>query len=67
MGLFLNISFDATGGSNKLRLFINSFVKKLLFHSIRRVETQSIRDMAMGSIARLPHQATSSPKLWLSR
>jgi hypothetical protein len=36
-------------------------------HSIRRVEIRSIRDVAMGSIARLSHQATSSPKLWLSR
>jgi hypothetical protein len=36
-------------------------------HSRRRVEIQSIRDVAIGSIARLPHQATSSPKLWLSR
>jgi hypothetical protein len=36
-------------------------------HSIRRVETQSIRDVATGSIARLSHQATSSPELWLSR
>src|SRR5216684_2931323 len=36
-------------------------------HSMRRVEIQSIRDVATGSIARLTHQATSSPKLWLSR
>ena len=28
---------------------------------MRRVETQSIRDVATGSIARLSHQATSSP------
>ena len=32
-------------------------------HSIRLVETQSIRDVARGSIARRSHQATSSPKL----
>jgi hypothetical protein len=37
------------------------------FHSMRRVETQSIRDVAIGSMARLSHQVTSSPKLWLSR
>ena len=36
-------------------------------HSIRRVATQSIRDVAMGSIASLSHQAASSPELWLSR
>jgi hypothetical protein len=30
-------------------------------HSIHRVETQSIRDVAIGSIAILPHQAISSP------
>ena len=30
-------------------------------HSILRVETQSIREVAMGSIARLSHHATSSP------
>lgn len=36
-------------------------------HSMRRVEIQSIRDVATGSIARRSHQATSSPKLWLSR
>jgi hypothetical protein len=32
-------------------------------HSIRRVETQSIRDVATGSMARLSHQAISSPEL----
>jgi hypothetical protein len=44
-------------------------VRRLAYrcHSIRRVETQSIRAVAMGSIARLSHQATSSPELWLSR
>jgi hypothetical protein len=36
-------------------------------HSIRRVETQSIRDVARGSIARRSHQATSSPWRWTSR
>src|SRR6266404_7459316 len=36
------------------------------FHSIRRVEIHNIRDVAMGSIARLSHQATSSPERWLS-
>jgi hypothetical protein len=36
-------------------------------HSMRRVETQSTRDVARGSIARLSHHATSSPKLWTSR
>jgi hypothetical protein len=35
-------------------------------HSIRRVETQSTRDVARGSIARRSHQDTSSPKLWTS-
>jgi hypothetical protein len=29
-------------------------------HSTRRVEIQSIRDVAIGTIARLPHEATSS-------
>src|SRR5712671_4944803 len=32
--------------------------------SMRRVEFQSSRDVATGSIACRPHQATSSPKLW---
>jgi len=36
-------------------------------HSILRVEIQSIRAVATGSMARLSHQATSSPKLWMSR
>ena len=36
-------------------------------HSIRRVDIQSIRAVAMGSMARLSHHATSSPKLWMSR
>ena len=36
-------------------------------YSIRRVEIQSIRAVATGSMARLSHQATSSPKRWLSR
>jgi hypothetical protein len=36
--------------------------QKRTLHSIRRVEIQSIRDVAMGSIARLSHQAISSPK-----
>src|SRR6266404_6197096 len=36
------------------------------FHSIRRVDIQSIRAVATGSTARLSHQATSSPKRWLS-
>src|SRR6266446_9587767 len=36
------------------------------FHWMRRVEIHSIRDVATGSIARLSHQATSSPKRWLS-
>jgi hypothetical protein len=36
-------------------------------HSMRRVEIQSNRAVATGSMARLSHQATSSPKLWMSR
>jgi hypothetical protein len=36
-------------------------------HPIRRVDTQSMRDVSTGSIARLIHHASSSPKLWLSR
>ncbi len=36
-------------------------------HSMRRVETQSCRDVPTGSIACLLHQACSSPKRWLSR
>jgi hypothetical protein len=36
-------------------------------HSILMVEIQSIRAVATGSIARLSHPATSSPKLWMSR
>jgi hypothetical protein len=51
--------------------FIHRFVwvEDFLFgiHSMRRVETQSIRDVATGSMARLSHQVTSSPKRWLSR
>ena len=31
-------------------------------HSIRRVETQSFREVPTGSMACLPHQAASSPK-----
>ena len=31
-------------------------------HSMRRVETQSFREVPMGSMAWLPHQACSSPK-----
>ena len=31
-------------------------------HSIRRVETQSFREVPTGSMACLPHQACSSPK-----
>src|SRR6202022_162785 len=36
-------------------------------HSIRRVETQSFRETSTGLIDELAHQASSSPKRWLSR
>jgi hypothetical protein len=36
-------------------------------YSICRLEIQSIRAVATGSMARLSHQATSSPKRWMSR
>jgi hypothetical protein len=34
-------------------------------YSALLVEIQSIRAVATGSMARLSHQATSSPKLWM--
>ena len=37
------------------------------FHSICRVETQSFRETSTGLIDELAHQASSSPKRWLSR
>jgi hypothetical protein len=39
----------------------------LCFHSIRRVEIQSTRAVAIGSIARFSHQAISFPTVWRSR
>jgi hypothetical protein len=69
---FLRLGRRATWNSlDRLRWLHPSFRlgRRFLFgiHSIRRVETQSTRDVATGSIARRSHQATPSPKLWLSR
>jgi hypothetical protein len=42
-------------------------IESHIVHSMRRVETESVRDVARRSIARRSQQAISSPKLWLSR
>jgi hypothetical protein len=61
---------DERSKTRDLNPCVHSFVcgdDLFAFHSMRRVEIQSCRDVPRGSIACLPHHACSSPNRWLSR
>jgi hypothetical protein len=55
----------ASGGFGPIRT--GTGANSCPLHPIPRVETQSIREVATGSIACRFHQASSFPKLWTSR